>query len=241
MSDNTLPDSSRLSKRTVVLICCLVMALGSVVWWNYYLKLKRDELQGRLPLKGQVKDDLPIWVDQAGVPRTLNEAKGKVIVFSYVYTTCPSGCAGVAERMAQLQKQFGDNPNFQLISVSLYPEHDRPEMLQGWIAAQKFTPGKNWWFLTSKDGTPEQGEAIRGWMTNTFKISVKRKSEEHIQKNPADVWDHSLVMAVVDHRGNIRTPTDNEMFWYPFHPAFDNDWFPRPIADDLAKLLEDAK
>jgi protein SCO1 len=236
----TLPDSARLSKKTVVLMCILVMALGLVVWWNYYIKLRSDALKGRLPFKGQVKD-FDAWVDQNGTPRTLKEVQGKVLVFSYVYTSCPSGCAGVAEKMAELQKEFGGDPKFQLISISLHPEHDRPEFLQAWIEAMKFQPGSNWWFLTTKEGSPVQGDAVRAWMTDTFKMNVVRNSPEHIAKTPADVFTHDLVMVLVDHRGNVRSPTDNDVHWKPFHAGYDNDWYPRPIREDILKLLEEAQ
>jgi protein SCO1 len=240
MSEVTLPNSARLSKKTVVLMCILVMALGLVVWWNYYIKLRSDALKGRLPFKGQVKD-FDAWVDQNGTPRTLKEAKGKILVLSCVYTTCPRECAGVAEKMAELQNEFGDNPKFQLISVSLHPEHDRPDFLRAWISAMKFEPGSNWWFLTTREGTATQGDALRTWIVDNFKMNVVRNSAAHIEKNPADIFNHDIVMVLVDQRGDIRSPTDNDVHWKPFHSGFNNDWYPRPIREDILKLLEEAK
>jgi protein SCO1/2 len=232
--------SYRPAKSTAVIICMIIAALGVVVWFNYFIKVRKDMMKGRLPIKARVEQDLPKWVDQNGTERHLEQLKGKVIVWSYVYTTCPSGCAGIAAEMKKLQDEFGSHPRFHLISVSLFPEHDRPEMLKGWTETQGFR-GDNWWFLTSPGGGTEQGDAIRKWMEKTFRIWTKKKDAAHIEKTPADVWDHPLVMALTDHKGHIRTPTENDSYWHPFHKAFGDSWYPRPIREDIKKLLEEAE
>lgn len=220
---------------TTVAILMVIMALGIVVFFNYYMKIRRDAASGRLPMQGRVETDLG-WVDQDGKERKLHDLLGKVIVFSYVYTTCPMGCAGIVDEMAKLQQEFGSNPNFHLVSISLYPEFDRPERLKAWMEARG-VGGDNWWFLTSPDGS---GDTVRKWMQRTFHIGATRKPQEHIDRNPADVWEHQLVMALVDGRGNIRTPDEHNRYYWPFHPAFDYSWWPRPISDDIRKLLDEA-
>ena len=239
LDQSQLPASPPPSRRTALAVCLVLMALGSVVWFNYYLKVKQDVMKGRLPKKQSVEKDPGLFVDVNGKERRLEEVKGKVIVLSYLYTTCPRGCAGVADAMKRLQDEVGSDPRFQLISVSLYPEHDRPELLKSWTETKGFK-GENWWFLTTKNGTEAEGNEVRKWMMNTFKISVQRKPEEQIRENPADVWDHSLVMVMIDHHGSVRTPTDNDYFWHPFHAAFDDSWYPRPIGEDVKKVLEEA-
>ena len=237
MSEPLQPESPRLSKQTVVLICMIVMSLGVVVWWNYYIKVRNDLMEGRLPIRARVETDPGGLVDQNGTPRNLDALRDKVIVWAYIYTTCPQGCAGLADEMKKLQDEFGKNPRFQMVSVSLYPEHDRPELLKGWVTTKGFG-GENWWFVTSKDGTEADGERVRGWMKKTFGMWATRKSPEHVAKNPADAWDHKVVFSLSDSKGNIRTPTDNLTFWDPFHETF--GWYPRPIREDIEKLLEEA-
>jgi protein SCO1/2 len=231
-------DSYRPQKGTVVMIIMVIIALGIVVWWNYYIKVTNEIKQGRLPISGRVEKDPLKWVDQNGKERQLHDLMGKVTVWSYLYTTCPQGCSGLAQEMKALQDEFGSNPKFQLVSVSLYSEFDKPPMLKKWTDAQGFS-GENWWFLTSPNGTPEEGKIIRDWMNDTFKIWAAKNDEAHIKENPADVWTHDLVMVLTDDRGNIRTPTNNDTFWYPYHKAF-GEWYPRHIREDIKKLLEEA-
>lgn len=231
-----LPDRPA-SKSTTVMILMIIMALGVVVFINYYIKTVKDLKEGRLAMQGRVETDLPAWVDQNGVTRHLAELRGKVFVVAYLYTTCPQGCAGVAEKMAELQKEFGSDPNFHLLSVSLDAEHDRPEVLKAWLD-QKKMGGDNWWFLTSPDGN---GDQIREWMTKTFRIAARKKTPEQLAANPVDKYEHQLVMVLVDGKGNIRTPTDTVMLYWPFHEAYDYNWFPRPIREDIIKLLAESR
>lgn len=234
-----LPDRPA-SKGTTVMILSIIIALSVVVTYNYLLSIRRQQTAQtiRLPMQGRVeKDPLPVWLDQNGRERHLEELKGKVFVVSYLYTTCPKGCAGVAGELAGLQKEFGHDPNFAILSISLDAEHDRPPVVKAWLDAQGFE-GDNWLFLTSPDG---QGEGIRDWMRKTFRISAKRRSEAEITANPADKYEHQLVLALVDGQANIRTPTENDLLYWPMHAAFDNKMYPRPIREDIIKLLAEAR
>lgn len=232
-----LPDRPS-SKGITVMILTIIIALGMVVSYNWLLSIQRQQREARLPMQGRVETDpLPVWLDQNGKERHLEQLKGKVIVVSYLYTTCPQGCAGVADELAKLQQEFGSDPNFAILSVSLDPEHDRPEVLKAWLD-QKGFGGDNWWFLTSPDG---KGDAIRDWMKKTFRIFAKKRSEAELEVNPADKYDHQLVMALLDVRGNIRTPTEENLLYWPFHEAFDYGWYPRPIREDIIKLLAESR
>jgi protein SCO1/2 len=232
-----LPDSPS-SKGKTVMILMVVIALGMVVSFNWMLSLQRQKADDRLPMQGRVETDpLPVWLDQNGKERHLEQLKGKVFVVSYLYTTCPMGCAGIAEEMQKLQAEFGSDPNFALLSISLDPEHDRPEVLKAWLDS-KGLGGENWWFLTSPDG---KGDAIRDWMTKTFRIVATKRPPADLEKNPADKFDHQLVMVLVDAQGRIRTPTETNSVYWPFHPGHDHEWFPRPIREDVVKLLKEAR
>jgi len=222
-----------------MMILVIIACLGIVVWWNYYIKIQRDAEKGRLPIKSRVETDPGYWVDQNGQPRKLEELRGKVVVWSYLYTTCPAGCAFMADEMKKLQDEFGSNPKFQLVSVGLYPEKDRPEILKVWADTKKFS-GTNWWFLTTAGGTEADGNAARQWMQKTFNMSATKNSEAHLKKNPFDVWIHPQVMVLSDAKGNIRTPTFNDTFWWPYHEAF-KGWYPREVREDIKKLLEEAE
>ncbi len=230
----------RPKKATVVMTCVVIMALGAVVWFNYMVKLQNEEMQGRLPIRGRVEKDPISWVDQNEKPRKLYDLMGKVTVWSYLYTTCPQGCAMMAGKMKELQEEFGSNPRFQLVSISLYPEHDRPKQLKEWTDALGYS-GENWWFLTGPNGTSEEGKILRDWMLSTFQLWAKKNDDNHIKEFPFDVWNHRVAMVLTDDRGNVRAPTDNESAWDPVAEANGGQPWPRPIREDIKKLLEEAE
>ena len=57
-----------------------------------------------------------------------------------------------------------------------------------------------------------------------------------------DAWDtiHGAIWSMFSSNGNVRAPTNNDAFWVPFHQAFDNSWAPRPMREDIKKLLDEA-
>jgi len=224
---------------STVMILMIIASLGVVVWWNYKKKVEADLRQGRLPIKSKVETDPGYWVDENGKARQLKELDGKVVVWSYFYTTCSTGCSSMADSMQELQKEFGSNPKFQLVSIGLYPEHDRPEFFKEWKKAREIS-GDNWWFLTTAGSTEADGNAARQWVQKSLYLWAMKNSPEKIAKNPADVWVHAQVMIVTDGHGNVRTPTYNDTFWWPHHETF-GTWFPRPIREDIEELLKEAE
>jgi protein SCO1/2 len=75
---------------------------------------------------------------------------GKVVVISFIYTTCPILCTRIGESTARLQKALGDRVgrDVHLISVSTDPVTDTPEKLKAWAARLKAKDG--WTMVTGE-------------------------------------------------------------------------------------------
>ncbi|MBS2039256.1 SCO family protein [bacterium] len=90
--------------------------------------------------------------NQNGKATSLSDYKGKVVVVSFLFTQCPdpSKCPMLAAKMTKLQQllnQMDEAQNkVQLISITLDPKHDTPEVLKGY--AQLHQAKDNWTFLT---------------------------------------------------------------------------------------------
>ena len=76
--------------------------------------------------------------------------KGKVVVISFIYTTCPILCTRIGESTARLQRALGDRVgrDVHLISVSTDPVTDTPEKLKAWGARLKAKEG--WTMVTGE-------------------------------------------------------------------------------------------
>ena len=72
---------------------------------------------------------------------------GKPVIIDFIFTTCTTICPVLSVSFTNLRKELGaDADKVQLISISIDPEHDRPEQLKKYLA--RFKAGKGWDFLT---------------------------------------------------------------------------------------------
>jgi protein SCO1 len=73
--------------------------------------------------------------DAAGQLRSLQEFKGRVVVVFFGFTQCPDVCPTTLFELAEVKKRLGaDGQRVQGIFVSVDPERDTPELLQGYVA-----------------------------------------------------------------------------------------------------------
>lgn len=215
----------------VLIVCAAVVIMGGFLFMQYLNKIKLDakKMEGRAPMITALKDNLET-IDQTGKTVNIGQLEGKVWIAGFLYTLCPRGCAGLAEEMKKLQTEFGSNPNFRLVSVSLNAEWDTPERLSAWTEANGFK-GDNWWFLTG------DGPKLRGYMKDQFKLPI-REVPVGEKKNEYDKWDHKLALVLVDHKLRVRGA-------YDFSNVDVSDLFAEKMRKDLKDVLleaeEDAK
>jgi protein SCO1/2 len=72
---------------------------------------------------------------------------GKPVIIDFIYTTCTTICPVLSASFTSLRRELGpEADNVQLISLSIDPEHDRPEQMKKYLS--RFRAGKGWSFLT---------------------------------------------------------------------------------------------
>jgi len=72
---------------------------------------------------------------------------GKPVIIDFIYTTCTTICPVLSATFTNLRKELGaDADKIQLISISIDPEHDRPEQMKKYLS--RYRAGKGWDFLT---------------------------------------------------------------------------------------------
>lgn len=90
-------------------------------------------------------------VDQNGEKTSLTALnKGKIMVADFIFTNCDTVCLPMTANMAKLQKKIAEaglDDEVQLVSISVDPEHDTPEVLKEYSSRYEFDAG-NWSFLT---------------------------------------------------------------------------------------------
>lgn len=130
-----------------------------------------------------------------GQPIRLEDLQGKVWVTNFFFTTCRSICPVMQENMAEVQKAFAGNPHVRLVSFTVDPEHDTPEVLRAYAQRRGAVPGQ-WMFVTGDK------KAIYRLARQGFKLAADDVPEE-IQGTRHD-FIHSEKLVLIDTRGHIR-------------------------------------
>jgi protein SCO1/2 len=103
-------------------------------------------------------------IDQDGKQVEFASFKGKVLLVSFIFTTCNGTCPATTHRMSRIQdelmKDHLTDKGVHLISISLDPARDSPEKLAGYMRLYD-ADAKSWTFLTGS--LEEVRKTIAAW------------------------------------------------------------------------------
>ena len=123
-----------------------------------------------------------------------SDYKNKVYVVEFFFTSCPTICPRMNENMVKIQNEFYGNPSFGILSISIDPEKDSPEVLKAY-ADEKGATLKNWNFLTGDK------EEIYSFSNDGFRLYAGEN------KDVEGGFEHSGLFALIDKDGFIRSRT----------------------------------
>lgn len=86
-------------------------------------------------------------VDQNGDSVSLANAKGKVLLVDFFFTTCGSICPKMSAQMERVQERFTTEPRLLMLSYSVTPEIDSVTRLKVYAENHHADPA-HWRFLT---------------------------------------------------------------------------------------------
>jgi protein SCO1/2 len=121
---------------------------------------------------------------------SLADLRGKVVVLTFVYTTCTDTCPLLTGKLVSLQPRLGADFGRRVffVGVSVDPERDTPGRLKGYAVAHGARLD-GWAFLT---GTPPD---IRE-MAKRYGVYAKKTARGDV--------DHTFLTSVIDARGMMR-------------------------------------
>jgi protein SCO1/2 len=130
--------------------------------------------------------------DQQARPFTAADLRGRRTVLTFIFTRCPvpEFCPLMSKKFQSLQQRLTQSPpagpEVRLLSITIDPEFDTPEILRAYAESYGADPAR-WRFVT---GTPAQISAL----TKAFAV--------HTEKN-AGTLDHTLATALIDPDGRV--------------------------------------
>jgi protein SCO1 len=134
------------------------------------------------------------------------ELQGQVWVAAFMFTRCPTVCPRITQRMRDIQRAAKERGlPVTLVSFSVDPENDTPEVLSRYAAEQKVDP-VNWRFLTGDyallQKTAEQG----------FKLTFEGRADAAAEHYGITHGSHLvLVDTKLTIRGYYRSADDDQM------------------------------
>lgn len=131
-------------------------------------------------------------VERSGKAVTEADLAGKVWIADFVFSRCPSSCPRLTAELRTLQDKLRGT-GVRLVSVSVDPEHDSPEVLARFASRYGADPDR-WWFLT---GPPADVQAL---IHDRFLLTAL-PTDAQDQANGAERIMHDSRFVLVD-RGN---------------------------------------
>lgn len=134
--------------------------------------------------------------NQNGKKITNKDYEGKVYVLEFFFSTCPSICPIMNKNMIAIEKEFANESNFGIVSITINPENDTPEVLKEHAKSLGIT-SENWNFLTG------DLDYIMDLSNKGFNIYAGKNSKV------SGGFEHSGLFALIDKKGNIRCRKDD--------------------------------
>jgi len=126
---------------------------------------------------------------QDGTQIGLADLRSKVVVVTFIYTTCADTCPLLTAKLVGIQRQLGaDGARVRFVAITVDPKKDTPAALRRYAEGHGAkAPG--WIFLTGTEG--EIGE-------------VARRYGIYVKKRPGGDVDHTFLTSVIDGEGVLR-------------------------------------
>jgi len=135
--------------------------------------------------------------ERGGREISLDDLLGRPWVADFVFTHCAGPCPLLSTRMAALQRELGADTDVQLVSFTVDPERDTPEVLKKYAERYK-ADAEGWWFLTG----PKQ--ALYTMIRDGFKLAIDDGSALEDPEPGPGLITHSVRLVVVDPKGRVR-------------------------------------
>jgi protein SCO1/2 len=149
--------------------------------------------------------------DQSGGPFSFQSLRGKLVLVTFIYATCPYVCPLLTLSLRRVQRDLRANEHASvfLLGISIDPEIDTPKVLKSYGDRYQ-VDYSNWSFLT---GDIRQLAPV--W--KAFGVQVERRARGLV--------DHTSLTALVDKKGVMR---------FAYHGMSAD---PKMILQDLRALL----
>lgn len=137
------------------------------------------------------------FTNEEGEEVTRSDWADGITVVNFIFTRCTGPCPLMTSRMVELQQALdkAEAQNVKLVTVTVDPEYDTPEVLKAYAESVRADPAR-WSFYTGAAGDVEEF-VVQGML-------------QPLAEEPDGMPAHSTRFVVVDPNGKIRAFRDGE-------------------------------
>ncbi|MFV0415887.1 MAG: SCO family protein [Chthoniobacterales bacterium] len=160
-----------------------------VITWSQFKNAGKGK-KVELPEMGVVPEFS--FTDEKGETITKDSLLGSVWVANFIFTRCPGPCPMLTSRMLEIQENLGKikDKRVRLVSFTVDPEHDTPEVLSRYAKDVHADP-ERWSFVTAGTKAATENFVIKGML-------------QPLQDDPNGVPEHTTRFVIVDSKGKFR-------------------------------------
>ncbi len=131
-------------------------------------------------------------IDQDNKPFTDKEARGKISVVNFFFTTCTSVCPKMNNNLRPVYDAFENEPAFIMMSFTSDPKRDSAAKLKRYADSMKVDT-KKWTFITGRK------DSLYALARNSYKIDDPKNYVSAIE----DDFIHTQFVALVNRQGEV--------------------------------------
>lgn len=140
-------------------------------------------------------------VDHKGRPFKKADMVGKVWIADFIFTSCPSICPGMTQKLAKVADELKDAEDIRFLSITVDADNDTPEKLDAFFqkhgVVEGGAPSPRWHFVTGET------KAVDETILKSFLMAFQRGA------TPAQVT-HAERLVLVDKRAHVRALFDTD-------------------------------
>jgi protein SCO1/2 len=179
-------------RAALMVVCGLLLAAAAWI----ALRHRLGPTDSNLPVLGTVPD-FSLTASTGGTV-TQADLTGGLWVADFIFTKCPSVCPLLSAQMGKLQDALAaaGRADVHLVSFSVDPANDTPEVLRAYAQRFHADPAR-WWFLTGDQAS------LHALIRNGFRLAVAERSPGE-DTDGGGLITHSDRFVLVDRNLHIR-------------------------------------
>jgi cytochrome oxidase Cu insertion factor (SCO1/SenC/PrrC family) len=138
-------------------------------------------------------------IERSGRVVSETDLRGKIVVVDFFFGGCSAQCLTLGQQMATLQKLTAGMNDVILVSITVDPRSDTPQVLTRY--ADRMNADSNRWLFLTGDR-----KIIYPLIQQSFLLAVA--DENNLPESPDPSFIHSDKIALVDKRGIVRAYYD---------------------------------